>query len=405
MTNTAISQVLLPAQNEQGSLQPEPAPLGLRPVPGFARPMILTSMRWFSVARLAHTLVQAGFEVTCCRPVRHPLALVEGTRGQYDLSRLRPLRSLQQAIAKAAPDIILPADEYAIELLHALYERVRHDDPATALIVSRSLCGVELDDLKSRSKSLAEITTLGVACPKTEQITGLQDLASWQPPLVLKTDGSYGGRGVAMVRSNAQLRKAWRKLSRMPSAIRAIKRLVIDRETSAIDAWLNRKRPTVNAQAFVDGDLAIATVACNDGLTLDVICMLVVQSAKLYGPATVVRIVDRPDMVTAAKIAVQRFRLSGFAGLDFIIDADGRAQLIEINARVTPTCHLLGEPNTAGTIALFPQELLRDPRSTFRLDLPKGSEVLVQYGFGLVQKRNRAFGSIAQALLKLFEKA
>ena len=60
MTQTATSEVLLPAQDEQDFFHPEPARPGLRPGPGFARPMILTSMRWFSVARLAHSLVEAG---------------------------------------------------------------------------------------------------------------------------------------------------------------------------------------------------------------------------------------------------------------------------------------------------------------------------------------------------------
>ncbi len=394
MIQTATSQVFA---------EPEPVFHGLRPVAGFSRPMILTSMHWFSVARLAHTMVEAGYAVTCCRPVRHPLALVKGTHGQYKLSRLRPLRSVQEAIARVAPDIILPADEHAIDLLRALYERIRHDDPATADIVARSLCGVAPDELKSRTTSLAEMTKVGVACPKTEQIAGPQDLASWKPPFVLKTDGSYGGRGVAIVQTTDQLWKVSRTLSRPPSAIRAIKRLVIDRDPSAIDAWFRRKRPTVNAQAFVEGDLAIATAACNNGSILDVICMFVVRSSKLSGPATVVRIVDRPDMVAAAKSVVQRFQLSGFVGLDFIVDADNRAQLIEINARVTPTCHLLAEPKGAGTIALFPQELLRDPSSTFRLDLPRGSEALVEYGLGLVEKRKRAFSSVVKALLKSFD--
>ena len=41
---------------------------GLRPTPGFERPMILTTMRWFSAARLAHSLLEAGFAVSTCRP-------------------------------------------------------------------------------------------------------------------------------------------------------------------------------------------------------------------------------------------------------------------------------------------------------------------------------------------------
>ena len=51
---------------------------GLRPMPGFERPMILTTMRWFSAARLAHALTEAGFSVSACRPRAHALELVDG---------------------------------------------------------------------------------------------------------------------------------------------------------------------------------------------------------------------------------------------------------------------------------------------------------------------------------------
>jgi hypothetical protein len=76
--------------------------------------------------------------------------------------------------------------------------------------------------------------------------------------------------------------------------------------------------------------------------------------------------------------------MSGFCGYDFIIDSDGRALLLEVNLRITPTCHLSWRVDLIGllfsqitgrsgrarqaydadkTIALFPHEWLRNPLS------------------------------------------
>ncbi len=57
------------------------------------------------------------------------------------------------------------------------------------------------------------------------------------------------------------------------------------------------------------------------------------QPAGPTGPSTVIRLIDRPELLAGAR----RLGLSGFIGLDFIIDdATGEAVVIEINPRATP---------------------------------------------------------------------
>jgi hypothetical protein len=65
----------------------------------------------------------------------------------------------------------------------------------------------------------------------------------------------------------------------------------------------------------------------------------------MMGPAGVVRIVYDSEMLLAAEKLARRLRLSGFFGLDFMIEDRTRVPyLIEMNARCTPLCHLqLGE--------------------------------------------------------------
>jgi hypothetical protein len=103
----------------------------------------------------------------------------------------------------------------------------------------------------------------------------------------------------------------------------------------------------------------------------------------------VVQVVDRPDISAAAATIVERLRLSGLLGFDFILAAGtGDAHLIEMNPRATQLSHLAlgegrelltslraaltGDPGPApppatpgGIVALFPQEWLRDPASPF----------------------------------------
>ena len=100
---------------------------GLKPTPGFERPMILTTMRWFSAARLAHALSEAGFSVSACRPKGHPLELVDALTTDRVLRKLWPLRSIIAAIRAANPDLVICDDERALALLRRLHARVSDD--------------------------------------------------------------------------------------------------------------------------------------------------------------------------------------------------------------------------------------------------------------------------------------
>ena len=97
-------------------------------------------------------------------------------------------------------------------------------------------------------------------------------------------------------------------------------------------------------------------------------------------------------MLAAARTMVQRLRMSGLVGLDFVLEyGTGRAHLIEVNPRATPTSHLVSAdgidllvslrsalgyagppPRTApyrdGCVALFPGEMERDPTSRMLRD-------------------------------------
>ena len=370
---------------------------GLRPLKGFARPLLLTTMRWFSATRLAHTMVESGFEVSACHPRGHSLALVDGVVGSYRLNRLFRSRSVLRAIRAARPDIILPDDERALALLRQLYSRIRPSDPGTATVLARSLGNVDdWPSITSRAGFAHVAQSLGIVAPQSSVVANAADLCEWVNhnglPVVLKTDGSWGGRGVAIVHRAAALRDRWRRISSPPAFIRAAKRLLVTVDAGPIIAWTLRRRPVVNAQEHVAGQEAIATVACLDGEVLNLVCLAVVQASEDRGPASAVQTIDHPAMAEAVHRLVARLGLNGFCGFDFILAEDGTASLLELNPRVTPTSYLLvdGDYMRPRTFALFPLDgsLSGDAEMAALCDRPVRAPALVQHGDSTTAKHD-----------------
>ncbi|MGB5081500.1 MAG: ATP-grasp domain-containing protein, partial [Burkholderiales bacterium] len=114
-----------------------------------------------------------------------------------------------------------------------------------------------------------------------------------------------------------------------------------------------------------------------------------IRTQHATGPATVVRVIENPEMSEAARRLVRRLGVSGLWGIDFILEkSTGAAYLIEMNPRATPICHLplgagrnlpaalyaqlAGSPPPAlpatiegDVIAMFPGEWSRNPASPY----------------------------------------
>ena len=372
---------------------------GLGPMPGFERPMILSTVRWFSAARLGHALSEAGFSVSACRPRGHPLDLVEALTTVRRLHRLWPLRSIAAAIRAANPDLIICADEPALALLRRLYARVRTTDPDMAMLLVQSLGNIEdWPSITSRTVLASEARALNLAGPETAVIGNEEELRKWATehdlPIVLKTDGSWGGRGVVVLGDVGDVTRVWRRMSNPPTLLRALKRAVFDYELNTLVAHRRRERPVVNAQRFCAGREAIVTAASVDGKVQALVCFEVVQTSVVRGPAAVVRIIDHPQMAETARQLIGRFGLTGFCGFDFIVEDSGDAQLLEINPRITPTAHLLVEGDCIPDriVGLFPFELSRHPdpgADVFRtLDIPVRAPLLIEHGSTLAAQNH-----------------
>lgn len=342
-------------------------------------------------------LADTGYLVKAIRPADHPLEKTSVVQESYAYRGLTPLASFKEAIGAGKPDFIIPGDDLAAQHLCQLYHREQGKGGGSAevcALIERSMGAAgSFPFLFSRSKFINLAEELAIRVPKTTAIANIHELGEWMAraayPTVLKADGTSGGEGVRVVRTPREAERAFRRLQAPPIVARVAKRVLFDRDTTLVWPMLSRRRSVVNAQAFIPGRDATSLVACWQGTVLAALHFEVLNKQDATGPASVVRLIEDPDMISATEKMVRRLNLSGLHGFDFIFETQtGNAYLIEINPRPTQVGHLrLGARRdlTAAlhgaisggavrestkitdhdTIAFFPQEWLRNPESAF----------------------------------------
>ena len=328
------------------------------------RPTVLIAMtsRWFPMVRLAMALDNAGFTVDAvCLPY-HPLQKTGVARRTYTFHHFSPLNSIAKAISASVPDIIIPGDDLSTIHVHALYRREIARGRKGALIcnvIERSLGAPSSFPLGHDRTRLLEIAEEeGIRVPKTEFLTDVDQLREWGArasfPAVLKSNGSSGGEGVRIVHNMEEAERAFRTLQAPPLFARAAKRALLDGDKSLLWPSLLRKRSVLNAQSYVPGHEATSTVACWQGTVLAALHFEVINKTNPTGPATVLRLIDCPEMALAAEKIVRRLNLSGLIGFDFMLeDRTGNAYLIEMNPRATQVGHLPLGPGRDLPAALY----------------------------------------------------
>jgi hypothetical protein len=359
--------------------------------------LIATTSCWYPTARLAIALASSGCEVEMVCPGSHPARKTKAVRRTHDYRGLAPLTSFARAIAIAQPDFIVSGDDLATQHLHRLYAREKHngraESPICALI-ERSLGSPESFPIVNARAAFMDLAHQeGLRVPTTRVIRNIDDLRTWVSctgvPTVLKADCTSGGDGVRIANTLAEAERFFKELHAPPLLARAAKRALVDHDKTLVWPSILRQRPVVNAQAFVAGREATSAVVCWKGAVLASLHFEVVNKASSRGHATVVRVIENAEMSAAAEAMSRRLNLSGFCGFDFMLEAEtGNAYLVEINPRSTQVGHLSLGPGhdlpaalyaalsgkaeeatpritEKDTIALFPQEWIRDAESPF----------------------------------------
>ena len=388
----------------------------LLPKLGPVKILLTATTRWPSAARLMIEFLRVGHVVSIvCPAYGHPSQKVRAVHDAFPYKPFAPLESLAAAIEATRPDIIIPCDDLGVRHLHLLHasKRARHasgfDIPA---LIVRSLGPPEsYATVASRYLLLKISREEGIRAPDTSIIANLGELEQWHSahpfPWALKADGTTGGNGVRVAQSLDEARGGFADLRGSIGLMRMFKRLAVDQDLILErPLWdgMRRVPPAIVAQSFVRGRPANCAAVCWKGAILAGSGCEAVSTETSTGPATVVRLVDNAEMMSAAEKIARRLGLSGFFGLDFIVEEEtGAAYLIEMNPRCTPPSHLrLGigrdmigalSAQLTGTpfrepvaitqndlIAYFPQALLKNSEllSSCYHDVPECESELIQ---------------------------
>jgi hypothetical protein len=213
------------------------------------------------------------------------------------------------------------------------------------MVITRSLGAAQHFEVVASRERLQNVAQeLGIRVPRTARIRTQGELSMWfersVDRAVLKQDGTWGGRGVRVVYSQAEAAAELKQMLRPLSWPAVCKRLVVDRDPIAL--WSRKDRtPIVTLQEYIPGRPANLMMACWNGQVLGAVTAEVLHAQGATSAAMVVRLIDHPEIEQAAYGLAKRLQLSGFYGLDFILEEGTRAAyLLELNPRCTQLGHL-----------------------------------------------------------------
>ncbi len=388
--------------------------------------LLSASLWWPTSPRLAMAFLKAGCRVSAICPSGHPLRVVSGIHSIHPYRGLDSIGSLRTAIHAAKPEIIVPCDDGAVWQLHALHQA----EPAFRALIERSIGAPEAYPiLESRSLTLQVASELGIRVPATRAIESIAELHTpdleW--PAMLKIDGTWGGDGVVPVAGPQQAAEIFPSLNGARRAAIAWKQFLANCHPLARWLWSRRHGSVATLQKVVLGRQATTMFACWSSEVLASVTVEVLASQGPTGSATVLRLVRNEEIERASRLMAQKLSLSGFHGLDFVIEEGTDAPfLIEMNPRATQLGHLNvnpegnlaevlaarltnrptnGSPESSrienNVIALFPHALKTDPGSRFLVtgyhDVPWEQPELVRELLGKPWPERRLLNRILTA--------
>jgi len=377
--------------------------------------LLCAVLHWVSTVRLCANLIRQGCDVAVVAPAAHGVHGLRDLGARFICSPHRGTRAaIRRAIERWRPDFVVPADDPCVEILHDLADRhATGPDGWIGRLLVRSMgarCGFPIARSKPALMELAAARAIRV--PETRVLSSEAELHAFCRkvgfPVVVKLDGTYGGHGVRIVDGPDAASRAYRELRAASTWAQAAKRAAKRLDPGALVERWQLPAPALFGQSHVAGRPANRAVLCWEGHVLAGLSVEALQTVGATGPATVVRVLDHPEMARTAQRIAARLRLSGFIGFDFVLQ-DGAAVLLEMNPRPTQICHfafdaasdlvgalfarLTGAPQTAASprrrpqgaigdlIALFPGELWRDPGSAYLRsayhDIPRETESLI----------------------------
>ncbi len=354
--------------------------------------VILSVSNWLGISRLPQDLTRVGFAVTAIALENTYITYTEFLEGcvTFPLMTTRPklLELIEQTVEEVQPDIIIPGDDTAFDVLMRQYLAGVEAGTESRLqsLLARSLPSRQTGEaFLSRSGMVSLAIGSGVFTPRAARIRTYEELETYvrslasNPELkgvVLKTEGGFAGQGVVICLRGRSVREAFELIQ-------------------TVDPKLQKFGGQIVVQEFIPGHCIVGAFVALDGVVLQSTAAHVVRTHPgATGASSVIRYLDSPTVAAIISQFVAYTGYNGFGSLDIIVDSEQkRPYVIECNPRPIPSNHLGrfvgrdlsaalmtglgGTPDPEGigrvdngpafgdAIALFPQEWLRDRNSEF----------------------------------------
>ncbi|MBV9826099.1 MAG: hypothetical protein JO001_10550 [Alphaproteobacteria bacterium] len=293
----------------------------------------------WGAARLPRELSRAGASVAVVCPTGNPLAATRFVERHFRLPALRSARTiaarLTAAVKEWQPQLIIPADEQVVAVLHRLVGRGAHPDgldAATLALVATSLGRSKKSDaMLSRRRLLDFARRAGLrVLPDSvdlEVVTASADdsfATDWQQ--------SRGAAGETV----ALCHKGIGTGVSTPSLAQRGRALIVQ-----LTQWMRGERPSPRTTEIMRGTLATYCVAAWRGRVLAGFAALPEHTAAHRGAQPVVRICQHTELAKSVGSLVTALGASGLIAFDFVIEAgSGRGYLTAGHPCPTQFFHL-----------------------------------------------------------------
>lgn len=291
--------------------------------------------------RLPQNLAKMGLGVATLCPADNPLAHTDYADRHFTLPASRHWRrlrhSIEQALAETGAQIVIPADEQVVALLHYLVQGGRMRDAGQRQVLVASLGDPQHHaDALFKSRTLAVARALALPVPEGRVLPTVGEAqayaASLGYPVIAKKSFSWAGQGVIRCDGPEALARALAP-QRWPR-LRALARTLLGRDWYPVD-------DTWEIQQQIAGQPAMYCGLAWKGRLIGGFSGIPTQLSSEFGPSISVRLVHDQAIEDICRAMVSRMAMSGFVGFDFILrESDGAPLLIECNPRPIQVCHL-----------------------------------------------------------------
>lgn len=343
--------------------------------------LIVALDNWPAIARLPKTLKDVGFRVAAITPKDSFLSKTkyvdELTELPMPVQGKEAVETFSRVLRTLEPEVIVFGDDFTANFMWSVAQcdaswlAERGFDERGLQLLNEALGGAKHRDTLRQKTLVNDLAkSLRLKVPEFIRLQKLDESVEFAEkvgyPVILKPETSVSGIGVGVIRSKEEL------LATLPLVER------YKAHNSNIPYYV---------QKFVEGDVAMYPFVSYQGKVLAGFGVLHEEAhPALTGAASVVRPVENKDMVKAVEKFVAATGFSGFGSMDFVLDNEGNAHMLELNPRPVPLSHLGAVYGTdlsralhnkltgarkrgskpkeeINVVALYPQEMIRNSES------------------------------------------